>query len=559
MPNSLVEELRTLRAAYNDWQDAEASLRAFQRAKPWILAGTSSTSSSIKSQPLDELLLKSNEQVSMAMLETFYNHGLASRSLEQDEAWADAQRRLALTQEKIDSGRVILAELEEKNRSISSKISQLNRLDTSYRLKAERDKYAEFLREAQEQTNDEVSKFDAELGALSPDISASSVIGRLVIGALIGAVIYAPAILVAFVDKSILDNPVLNLVLAVVFFFPLAKFLISKRRSYRLKKDAIQIQRDEARNKGTEKCAQIEEKLKKAQKELDTAELQAKDRDNQIAKLQEQLNENTIAADKQRAQIVALETERDDEQGLANHARQAFLRTLQDEFNAAKETAQREYEAKEMPLKKAVDNATRRYNNARNLKSADAAYEPITSPKDLTVLNRVITKLETNRAKTLSEALNAVDAELRAEEMHAEQMAQDKEHKRQLESIERARVEEAARANQALERQAREKAEAELKLQRDMVQAAQERSAAEQERLRLQQEDMERQQEALIQAAEMQEAQERAFIKANVEHCRYCRNRPSYISTFDPEDTFCEAGGWTLGQSDLCQCFESEY
>ncbi len=256
-------------------------------------------------------------------------------------------------------------------------------------------------------------------------------------------------------------------------------------------------------------------------------------------------------------------------------------------------------DSKRLALTAKMDKAWDKIDEAAYIKSADATL----SWDDMGNLDRIIEKISTGRAATLSEALTIIDAENAAEERHREQMGAMEEHNRRIEEAKEREAQERKIMEQARMAQERMEAERMQKLKQQEIAMQQEHNARMQEEerrrtaqnaeaneqmlrqqrekdkwerqarereIQAQQATAQAQQEAAQAAAAQrdmaQAAAERAEqqavdqAKANCKRCATCKHQPSCYNWLDAykSNRRCDYAGMLCSESSACQRYVND-
>lgn len=624
MAKTLVDELLQLQAANDALYATNEAVSQYRNNPPWILED-------IELSDQDSGFEEVFTQLKKEALARFYAEGRALRTYKEDKrcdeatnAWERiaeefeqhnaeylrAQEELSEANAQVDQEKEKVSEKAVAARSLERQIDNLkHELDRERKIvqkrielntaRAEEKKIAAE-KKAEKDAQEEVAKYKSYLK--TDRLSIGEIIKWLLVGLLVGLI--ACEIIQALVT-GISGNVNLGALCGLLSFFiglflPLGismKGAIEERKWDRqeLKKAKKEAQQKIEEIRNSDASEDVQKKQQDGFKSLANKE-------QSIVALQDKLKQatedernehevlNRIEENRARCEsnfksiqkvVEALSEKMHNAEREADQAFEAFLFSLNDEFLAAKEQERKRFEATIARMELLLFLRKMSFDRAFTLSSVDAVY----NPSDLENLPRVIDKLQLNRATTLSEALNAVDADLRAERMHAEQMAATRRHNEQMAAHERERnriLEEQAKAELEIQEK---RAAQEAEHQAAMAQAAQdqadaelERLAAEEERwaeeqaaniemLRMQSEQTAAQQEAAAaeaqrlleqqqayqQAAENEELERQERISDNLNHCRHCIHAPYPINEY----TYCEYGGWDCKDADRCMKYQS--
>lgn len=624
MANTLVDELLQLQAANDALYVTNEAVSQFRNNPSWILGDIESNVRDIQDRSSEEGCDSSRKEVEKGDLYRFYFEGLASRTHEEDERcietektknrideeYAQCNAECVKVQEEFqqadDQVKLAKARILEDERTIASlksRIDDLNRelirdrKNEQERFEKEKD---EVLKRTSEEAEAEITKYK---GYLKTDRVSIIEIGKwLLLGILVGVI--ASEIVQALVT-GISGNVnagafcgILSFLIGM--FLPLGiyvKGVIEERKWDRqsLKKAKKEAQQktenvksgkypEEMQKKREEELRRIantEKEIAAFQDEIKRISADKSNEQKTLTKLEENRSRCESNLEAAQKSVESLRERVKNAEKEAEQAFEAFLFSLEDELFAAQEQERMQFNKTVARMDLCRLLRQRIFDSAFTLSSVGAVY----NPNDLNILPRVIDKLQSNRASTLSEALNAVDADLLAERMHNEQMAATRKHNEQMAVHERERnriLEEQAKAELEIQEK---RAAQEAEHQAAMAQAAQEqadaeleRLAAEEERLaeeqaaniemlRMQSEQTAAQQEAAAaeaqrlleqqqayqRAAENEELQRQERISDNLNHCRHCIHAPHPVNEY----TYCEYGGWDCKDADRCAKYRS--
>lgn len=563
MTKTLLEELKELQAAKNASAKADIDLHTHRDNPSWILCDVQTSEQFLTPTQPD---MTAEQSAQYNALEYFYKQDLSSRNPEEDEEFLKAQEGLQSIILELKKGEDALwhskskleeAErlLREKERAIGDKEWDVSMLEATKHASEKQlddecnraNKERESAREESEQKSaakiselDERTSFDK--------VGCGGVLKQLVIGYVISALGCGAILLIFGVEPPILTATIP--VGIILFFAPLVKYRFDIKRSQSTTQKVYQETLAEIKGKensslaatldaiekeSEEKSAKIKEEIEDTQQKLDAAIEDANTEKADLKVFQSEVSKCEKDVHQKDEAVQELETQKKAAESSVEKARMAFILSLADEYNTVKQNEQKRYDEKQKELEIASKRASAALNSALNLSSIDATFDI----GDLPNIDRIIDKIQSHRASTLSEALNAVDADIAAETRHAEQMRIEREHLARIE--EQARKE--AEVNAEIERARTEELKRiEEQKARDLLDAANRQTALAEEAVAIQTE-----------RAEREEEQQVALIESNIIRCSQC----IYYSDYPPvrmpkEDAFCEVGGTTCGQSDIC-------
>ena len=620
MANTLVDELLQLQAANDALYAANEAVSQYRNNPPWILEDIELSD---QGSGFEEIRNQLEKDVEKEALARFYAEGRASRTHTEDKrynetssAWScvaeeldqynseymKAKRELAKANEEIDKEELTISGKALTVRALESQIDSLVRDKEAEQERIEKEK-DDVLKRISKETEAEIAKYKSSLETHRISIVIIGICFFIgILAGIIAQVLVLPvqalvATVTGNVDAGAICGP---LAFFICMFLPPGLYIKgvikdrkqphqmieeAERKAQQKTENAksgkypeeLQKKREEElrRIANTEKeIATLQDKLKKASADKSNEQEVLKKLEENRSRCESNLEAAQKAVEPLRERVKKAEKE-------VEQAFEAFLFSLEDEFFAAQEQERMQFNKTVARMDICRLLRQRIFDSAFTLLSVGAVY----NPNDLKILPRVIDKLQSNRASTLSEALNAVDADLLAERMHSEQMAATRRHNEQMAAHERERnriLEEQAKAELEIQEK---RAAQEAEHQAAMAQAAQdqadaelERLAAEEERLaeeqavniemlRMQSEQTAAQQEAAAaeaqrlleqqqayqQAAENEELQRQERISDNLNHCRHCIHAPYPVNEY----TYCEHGGWDCKDADRCVKYQS--